>query len=121
MLGFAKVTRHLSERKRRGGAGATSPRSEEARRTAELNEENMRVLASRLSEARRQSGAGGDAPEGRVSGDRVARAPHPLSAILGWARMLSQGGLPEHQGHPGHRHHRAQHRARRRSSTICWT
>lgn len=94
LVGFAKVTRDLSERKRHEEERVQRARAEEARRLAEESEQRQRALAATLRDAR-------DKAEQltRLKDEFLATVSHelrtPLSAILGWGRMLQQGGLDE--------------------------
>ena len=91
LVGFAKVTRDLSERKRHEEERIALARTEEARRAAEENEERARSLAEDLRIARDRA-----EESTRLKDEFLATVGHelrtPLAAILGWARML-QGGL----------------------------
>jgi PAS domain S-box-containing protein len=94
LVGFAKVTRDLSERKRHEEERVERARAEEARRLAEESEERQRALAASLREARDRA-----EQVTRLKDEFLATVSHelrtPLSAILGWGRMLQQGGLDE--------------------------
>ncbi|HYQ15369.1 MAG TPA: PAS domain S-box protein [Polyangiaceae bacterium] len=99
VLGFAKITRDLSERKRHEEERIVLARSEEARRVAELNEERSRALAEDLRLARDKA-----EQATRLKDEFLATVSHelrtPLNAILGWGRMLHSGVLsPEKQAH----------------------
>jgi PAS domain S-box-containing protein len=93
LVGFAKVTRDLSERKRHEEERIALARTEEARRVAEENEERARSLADDLRVARDRA-----EEATRLKDEFLATVGHelrtPLAAILGWARML-QGGLED--------------------------
>ncbi len=92
LVGFAKVTRDLSERKRHEEERLTLARTEEARRVAKENEERARSLAEELRRARDKA-----EEATRLKDEFLATVGHelrtPLSAILGWARMLQGGAL----------------------------
>jgi PAS domain S-box-containing protein len=92
LVGFAKVTRDLSERKRHEEERIALARTEEARRAAEENQERARALAEDLRRARDKA-----EEATRLKDDFLATVGHelrtPLSAILGWARMLQGGSL----------------------------
>ena len=92
LVGFAKVTRDLSERKRHEEERVTLARTEEARRAAKENEERARSLAEDLRRARDKA-----EEATRLKDEFLATVGHelrtPLSAILGWARMLQGGSL----------------------------
>jgi PAS domain S-box-containing protein len=93
LVGFAKITRDLSERKRHEEERVTLARAEEARRVAVENQDRAREAAEELRIARDRA-----EEATRVKDDFLATVSHelrtPLSAILGWARMLSTGSLP---------------------------
>ncbi|HEX6243383.1 MAG TPA: PAS domain S-box protein [Polyangiales bacterium] len=95
LMGFAKVTRDLSERKRHEEERVERARAEEARRLAEASEERQRALAASLRDARDKA-----EQVTRLKDEFLATVSHelrtPLSAILGWGRILQQGGL-EHE------------------------
>jgi PAS domain S-box-containing protein len=92
LIGFAKVTRDLSERKRHEEERITLARAEEARRVAEENQAHARALAEDLSRARDKA-----EEATRLKDEFLATVGHelrtPLSAILGWGRMLQNGQL----------------------------
>jgi PAS domain S-box-containing protein len=92
LVGFAKVTRDLSERKRHEEEKILFARNEEARRAAEENEHHARLLAEELRRARDRA-----EEATRLKDEFLATVGHelrtPLSAILGWARMLQNGKL----------------------------
>jgi hypothetical protein len=99
LLGFAKVTRDLSERKAREAAKVELARAEEARRIAEENQGRALAIAENLRRAR-------DSAEeaARLKDDFLATVSHelrtPLNAILGWSRMLHAGTVrPEKVQH----------------------
>ncbi len=92
LVGFAKVTRDLSERKRREEEQIALARAEEGRRIAELNQEQARAVAEDLRRAR------DEAQEAtRLKDEFLATVSHelrtPLNAILGWGRLLHAGSL----------------------------
>jgi PAS domain S-box-containing protein len=92
LVGYAKVTRDLSERKRHEEERVVLARAEAARRVAEENEDRARTLAEDLRRARDRA-----EEAGRLKDEFLATVSHelrtPLSAILGWARMLQSGAL----------------------------
>jgi PAS domain S-box-containing protein len=92
LVGFAKVTRDLSERKRHEEERLELARVEESRRLAEENEERAQKLADSLREARDKA-----QQATRLKDDFLATVSHelrtPLNAILGWSRMLHNGSL----------------------------
>ena len=92
LVGFAKVTRDLSERKRHEEERIALARTEEARRIAEENEESARALAETLRSARDRA-----EEATRLKDEFLATVGHelrtPLAAILGWARMLQGGAM----------------------------
>ena len=91
LVGFAKVTRDLSERKRHDDERLTLARAEEARRVAEENQERCARWPTTCVLARDKA-----EEATRLKDEFLATVGHelrtPLSAILGWSRML-QGGL----------------------------
>jgi PAS domain S-box-containing protein len=99
LVGFAKVTRDLSERKHHEEERIALARAEEGRRIAEENQERARALAEDLRHARDKA-----EEATRLKDDFLATVSHelrtPLTAILGWARMLHSGSLgPEKMAH----------------------
>jgi PAS domain S-box-containing protein len=92
LVGFAKVTRDLSERKRHEEERIALARTEEARRIAEENEGSARALAEELRAARDKA-----EEATRLKDEFLATVGHelrtPLAAILGWARMLQGGAM----------------------------
>jgi hypothetical protein len=97
LVGFAKVTRDLTERKQHEHDRVERARAEAARRVAEENEARMREMAEELRQARDQAEA-----TTRVKDEFLATLSHelrtPLNAILGWGRLLQGGAVPEEQG-----------------------
>jgi hypothetical protein len=91
LIGFAKVTRDLSERKQHEEERLNLARAEESRRIAELNQARTQALAESLRRARDKA-----EESTRLKDEFLATVSHelrtPLNAILGWSRML-QGGL----------------------------
>jgi PAS domain S-box-containing protein len=92
LIGFAKVTRDLSERKRYEEERINLARAEESRRIAEENQERTEALAESLRQARDKA-----EESTRLKDEFLATVSHelrtPLSAILGWSRMLQAGQL----------------------------
>jgi PAS domain S-box-containing protein len=92
LIGFAKVTRDLSERKRHDEERLILVRAEEARRAAEENQARLSALAHdlRLSRDKAEEAT-------RLKDEFLATVGHelrtPLSAILGWSRMLQGGSM----------------------------
>lgn len=98
LLGFAKVTRDLTEQRRHDEERLQLARAEEARRTAQENEERSRSLAIELGAARDKA-----EEATRLKDEFLATVSHelrtPLNAILGWARMLHEGLAPDKHAH----------------------
>jgi PAS domain S-box-containing protein len=94
LRGFAKVTRDLSERKRHEEERLALARIDAARRVAEENEERAREMTEELRIARDKA-----EESTRLKDEFLATVGHelrtPLSAILGWGRMLQGGVLDE--------------------------
>jgi PAS domain S-box-containing protein len=92
LLGFAKVTRDLSERKRHEEERLGLARAEEGRRVAEQNQARTQALAESLRQARDKA-----EESTRLKDEFLATVSHelrtPLNAILGWSRMLHAGTL----------------------------
>jgi PAS domain S-box-containing protein len=92
LVGFAKVTRDLSDRKRHEEERLARVGAEEARRLAELNQARANAVAEELRQARDKA-----QQASRLKDDFLATVSHelrtPLHAILGWARMLEDGAL----------------------------
>jgi PAS domain S-box-containing protein len=91
LVGFAKVTRDLSERKRHEEQRINLARAEESQRVAEENQLRTQALAETLRQARDKA-----EESTRIKDEFLATVSHelrtPLNAILGWGRML-QGGV----------------------------
>ena len=92
LVGFAKVTRDLSERKRHEEERVHLARAEESRRIAEENQSRTEALAESLRQARDKA-----EESTRLKDEFLATVSHelrtPLNAILGWSRMLQGGSL----------------------------
>jgi PAS domain S-box-containing protein len=92
LVGFAKVTRDLTERRQHEDERLALARTEEARRVAEENQERARAVAEDLREARDKA-----EEATRLKDEFLATVGHelrtPLSAMLGWGRMLQNGLL----------------------------
>jgi PAS domain S-box-containing protein len=92
LLGFAKVTRDLSERKRHEEERLSLARAEEGRRIAEEHQTRTQALAESLRRARDRA-----EESTRLKDEFLATVSHelrtPLNAILGWSRMLRAGSL----------------------------
>ncbi|MDB5212433.1 MAG: hypothetical protein JWO86_360 [Myxococcaceae bacterium] len=99
LVGFAKVTRDLTDRRRHDEERVQLARAEEARRIAQQSEEHLRALTVELSAARDRAEEGT-----RLKDEFLATVSHelrtPLNSILGWGRMLESGGLsPDKHAH----------------------
>ncbi len=94
LVGFAKVTRDLTERKKQEQDRIARERAEEARRVAEESELRLKALAAELARER-------DRAESvvRVKDEFLATLSHelrtPLNAIVGWGTMLQNTPLDE--------------------------
>ncbi len=96
LLGFAKVTRDLTERRRHEEERLILARTEQARKLAEENESRVQALAESLREARDKA-----EESTRMKDEFLATVSHelrtPLNAILGWARMLQTKSMSAEQ------------------------
>ena len=92
LVGFAKVTRDLSERKQHEEERIRLARAEESRRIAEENAARTQLLAETLREARDKA-----EQSTRLKDEFLATVSHelrtPLNAILGWSRLLQGGAI----------------------------
>jgi PAS domain S-box-containing protein len=93
LVGFAKVTRDLTERRNHEEERIVLARTEEARRIAEEHSQAAQAMAAELRRARDKAEEGT-----RLKDEFLAVVSHelrtPLNAILGWGRMLQSGALP---------------------------
>ena len=104
LVGFAKVTRDLTERTKHEQMQLERARADEARRVAEESAARLSRLSDELRRARDKA-----EESTRLKDEFLATLSHelrtPLNAIVGWARLLQSIVLPEEKRRARRRYH----------------